>query len=206
VPHPWVDKPQTATIAAAFEDTLAALVTQGARVVHFDLPELVPAAELELSVYPEVAIVHAQRWANHRDSYGPDVASRLAEVFEVDPMDYIRAQEWRARIRHITQRALTECDVLVTPAVAANRKPIGEEYITVGTKTGSYRPHLSRFTALVNHTSLPALTVPLDQDGVPPPSLQLIGRRWEEHRLLEIGRALEHSGISVCRTPQHVFN
>ena len=172
-------------------------------MIDLDLPDLMPAAELELSVYPEVATVHADRWENHRDSYGPDVASRLSEVFDIDPIDYVRAQKWRARIRHTAQQALNECDVLVTPAVAASRKPIGEENIAVGTEFGSYRPHLSRFSALVNHTSLPALTVPLDQDGVPPPSLQLIGARWEEHRLLEIGRTLEQAGISKHRTPPH---
>ena len=206
IPHPWVDMPQTAEIATAFQRARELLTESGAKVVDLDLPDLVPAVELELSVYPEVAVVHRQRWADHRASYGPDVASRLAQVFEIDPVDYIRAQEWRARIRHTAQEALDRCDALVTPAVAASRKPIGDEDITVGGKTGSYRPHLSRFSALVNHTSLPALALPLDQDGVPPPSLQLIGRRWEEHRLLEIGAALENRGIGRYRTPPHAFD
>ena len=60
---------------------------------------------------------------------------------------------------------------------------------------------LSRYSALVNHTGLPALALPLDQDGVPPPSVQLIGRKWEEHRLLEIGAAFENSGLSRSRNP-----
>jgi aspartyl-tRNA(Asn)/glutamyl-tRNA(Gln) amidotransferase subunit A len=204
VPHPWVDLPQTSEISAAFERALELLSSHGAKVVGLDLPDLVPAAELELSVYPEVALVHAERWSNHRDSYGPDVAHRLSEVFEINPLDYVRAQQWRARIRHTAQHALNQCDALITPAVAASRKPIGEENIAVGTTTSSYRPHLSRFSALVNHTTLPALAVPLDQDGLPPPSLQLIGRQWEEHRLLEIGAALELAGISSYRTPPNV--
>ncbi|MDJ0498636.1 MAG: amidase [Acidimicrobiia bacterium] len=204
VPHPWVDLPQTREVADAFARVLEELADSGARIVNLDLPDLVPAAELELSVYPEVAIVHAERWAQHRDTYGPDVANRLSQVFEIDPLDYVRAQEWRGRVRHTAQHALNHCDALITPAVAASRKPIGQEHISVGTKVGSYRPHLSRFSALVNHTTLPALTVPLDLDGVPPPSLQLIGRQWEEHRLLEIGAALEQAGISGYRTPPHV--
>lgn len=206
VPHPWVDLPQTREVAEAFDRVLDQLADGGARIVSLDLPELVPAAELELSVYPEVAIVHAERWAQHRATYGPDVSRRLSQVFEIDPLDYVRAQEWRARIRHTTQHALNHCDALITPAVAATRKPIGQEHISVSAKLSSYRPHLSRFSALVNHTSLPALTVPLDQPGVPPPSLQLIGRLWEEHRLLEIGAALEQAGISRYRTPPHVAN
>ncbi len=203
VPHPWVDRTQADEIATAFDRALRDLVAAGATVVHLDLPALVPADELELSVYSEVALVHTERWKQHRDSYGPDVAERLSKVFEIDPFDFVRAQEWRARIRHTAEEALNRCDVLVTPAVAADRKPIGEENIFIGGKYSSYRPHLSGFSALVNHTTLPALAVPLDQDGVPPPSLQLIGRRWEEHRLLEIGKALEETGVSKYRTPPH---
>ena len=152
-------------------------------------------------MYPEVAVVHDKRWHEQPDSYGPDVGKRLGEVFEIDPLAYVRAQEWRARIRHTAEGALEDCDVLSTPAVAANRKPIGAENIDIGAREISYRPLLSRYSALVNHTSLPALVIPLDTAGVPPPSIQLIGRRWEEHRLLEIGAAFENAGLSRYRRP-----
>ena len=201
VPHPWVDLPQTPAVAESFASALDTLAAAGARIVSLDLPALVPAPELELSVYPEVAVVHRERWQQHPDSYGPDVGKRLSEVFDVDPLDYVRAQEWRARLRHTTEAALDGCDVLITPAVAAARKEIGIERIDVGGKLVSYRPMLSRYSALVNHTGLPALALPLDQDGVPPPSIQLIGSKWEEHRLLEIGAAFENSGLSRSRNP-----
>jgi aspartyl-tRNA(Asn)/glutamyl-tRNA(Gln) amidotransferase subunit A len=201
IPHPWVDLPQTEEIQASFAATLRALTAAGARLAHLDLPDLVPAPELELSVYPEVAVVHEQRWHEYPDSYGPDVGKRFSEVFEVDPLDYVRAQEWRARIRHTAEGALSDCDVLLTPAVAANRKQIGAENIEMGNKDVSYRPQISRYSALVNHAGLPALAIPLDDDGVPPPSIQIIGRRWEEHRLLEIGAAFERAGLSRYRTP-----
>lgn len=201
VPHPWVDLPQTEQTRASFAVALDALAAGGAQIVHLDAPPLAPAVELELSVYPEVAVVHQERWHENPESYGPDVGKRLEEVFSIDPRDYVRAQEWRARIRHTAEAALGSCDVLITPAVAAARKPIGAEMIDVAGKLVSYRPQLSRYSALVNHTGLPALALPLDQAGVPPPSIQLIGHRWGEHRLLEIGSAIETSGLSRFRTP-----
>jgi aspartyl-tRNA(Asn)/glutamyl-tRNA(Gln) amidotransferase subunit A len=201
VPHPWVDYPQTEVIAAAFAGVIGDLRNAGATVVDLELPELVPSPKIEHSVYPEVASIHQERWHAHASTYGPDVSHRLADVFDIDPMLYISAQQWRARIRHTTQAALNECDFLMTPAVAANVKPIGDEMIDVAGKTVSYRPQLSRYSALVNHTGLPAIALPLDQDGIPPPSIQIIGSPWEEHRLLEVGMTLERGGISRYRRP-----
>jgi aspartyl-tRNA(Asn)/glutamyl-tRNA(Gln) amidotransferase subunit A len=206
IPHPWVDLPQTDLVADSFAAAIRALRTAGATLVDLDLPDLVPAKELEYSVYPEVAVVHQDRWHRHPESYGPDVSRRLGEVFDIDPLDYVRAQEWRARLRHRAEAALVECDFLITPAVAAAAKPIGKEMIQVGGKSVSYRPALSRYSALVNHIGLPAITIPLDMDSIPPPSLQIIGHAWEEHRLLEMGAALERCGLSRRRRPAHAFD
>jgi Asp-tRNA(Asn)/Glu-tRNA(Gln) amidotransferase A subunit family amidase len=104
-------------------------------------------------------------------------------------------------IQHSAEAALQACDFLITPTVGAAVKPIGVEQIEIAGKLRSYRPQLSRYSALVNHMSLPALALPLDMDGAPPPSIQLIGRRWSEHRLLEMGSALELLGLSRYRRP-----
>lgn len=201
VPHPWVDLPQTEAVAAAFAVALEALGAAGAKIRHFDLPDLVPTSEIENSIYPEVAVIHDERWHAHPETYGPDVSRRLGEVFDIDPVMYIKARQWRARVTHLAAAALQESDFLVTPTVAAAVKPIGAEEIEVAGKMSSYRPQLSRYSALVNHTSLPAIALPLDLDGVPPPSLQIIGRAWSEHRLLELGSALESIGLSAYRRP-----
>jgi aspartyl-tRNA(Asn)/glutamyl-tRNA(Gln) amidotransferase subunit A len=201
VPHPWVDLRQTEPIAASFAATIDAVRRAGARIIDLDLPDLVPGPQIEASVYPEVALIHDERWHAHPETYGPDVSQRLGEVFDIDSTRYIAAHEWRARIRHDIEASLRECDFLMTPAVAANAKPIGEEMIDVAGKSVSYRPYLSRYSALVNHAGLPAIVLPLDMDGAPPPSVQFIARPWDEHRLLEMGLALEQHGISRWRHP-----
>lgn len=201
IPHPWVDLLQTDFVAASFAAARADLQRAGFSVVDLELPTLEPSTEIEHVAYPEVAMVHAERWHTHPETYGPDVSQRFAETFEVDPEAYVKAQSWRAGIRHAAEEALTRCDALLTPAVAATAKPIGEDDIEVAGKIVSYRPQLSRFSALVNHTGLPALVLPLDRAGNPPPSVQLIGPRWGEHHLLELGTALERLGISRYRPP-----
>ncbi len=201
VPHPWVDLPQTATVAAAFAAARTELAAAGATIVDLDLPALKPGNEIEHIAYAEVARVHDKRWHSHPETYGPDVSKRLGEVFEMDPELYVAAQKWRARIRHTAEAALAEYDFLMTPAVAASVKPIGQEEIEVAGKEVSYRPQLSRYSALVNHMGLPAIVLPLNTPGTPPPSVQFIGRRWEEHSLLELGSALERHRISRYQQP-----
>ncbi len=203
VPHPWVDLPQTEAVATAFATTLDSLTAAGAQIIHLDLPNVIPTDELEKSVYPEVAIVHDQRWHDHPETYGPDVSRRLGDVFEYTLDDYVRARRWRAQVQHQAEAAFRECDFLITPSVAAAAKPIGAEEIRVAGKMRTYRPLLSRYSALVNHMSLPALALPLDMDGVPPPSIQIIGRRWDERQILALGSALESLGLSRYRRPPH---
>jgi aspartyl-tRNA(Asn)/glutamyl-tRNA(Gln) amidotransferase subunit A len=201
VPHPWVDLPQTEAISIGFVEARSALAALGARVVDLDLPDLIPSRQIEDIAYPEVALVHRERWRDHPATYGPEVAQRLDEVFATDHSRYVAAQQWRSLVRNTAEEALHRCDFLATPAVAANVKPIGEDEIVVAGRRVFYRPPLSRYSALVNQTGLPAISLPLDRDGVPPPSIQFIGRRWGEHRLLELGSLLEREGISRYRRP-----
>ncbi len=58
---------------------------------------------------------------------------------------------------------------MITPAVAAMRKTIGVDTITVGGREESYRPLLSCFSAVVNHAGHPALVAPVATPGDPPP-------------------------------------
>jgi len=201
VPHPWVDLPKTEFVASSFAAARSDLGTAGFRIVDLDLPGLVPAVEIEHIAYPEIALVHSERWRTRPETYGPEVAQRISEAFDIDARTYVAAQAWRAGIRHSMEEALTRCDFLLTPAVAATIKPIGDDDIEVAGRLVPYRPPLSRFSSLVNQTGLPALVLPLDRPGSPPPAIQLIGARWGEHRLLELGSTLERLAISRYRQP-----
>ena len=201
IPHPWVDLPQAEAVAVSFVETRTELAALGAQFVDLDLPELTPSSQIEHVAYPEVAMVHEERWHSHPATYGAEVSERFDQVFAMDPRSYISAQRWRSLVRNTADEALRHCDYLMTPTVAATIKPIGEDEIEVAGKQVPYRSPLSRFSALVNQTGLPAIALPLDRDGVPPPSIQFIGRRWGEHRLLQLGSLLEREGISRYRRP-----
>jgi aspartyl-tRNA(Asn)/glutamyl-tRNA(Gln) amidotransferase subunit A len=201
VPHPWVDRSVTPEVAAGWEWFRSALASLGATVVDREIPEIDFPGMVSEAMYPEVAAVHRRRFAEHPEGYGPEVRRRveLAVAAEVDP--YLDGLAWRRRMREAARSALATADALITPAVAAHRKIIGVDTVEVGGEDVSYRGPLSAFSALVNHMGLPALALPLAADGSPPPSAQLIGNAWDEHRLLAMGVALEAAGVSAVRRP-----
>lgn len=196
VPHPWLDDaPMSSDVAASFDVAVASLSEAGAHVSHLTVPWLMPQPYYADAVSAQAARVH-RAWFGH-EPYGSEVTDRLTAASEVTLDRYLAAQQRIAHLRNRAAALFDEVDVLATPTVAATRKRIGEStiggvrYITV----------LSWFSSLVNHLGVPALTAPLGVSGAPPPSLQLIGPWWSEHRLLALGETLERIGLFATPTP-----
>ncbi len=205
IPALWLETPIADDVAAGWSWFLDRVTAEGADIVELDLPELAFPGSMLASVYPEVAAVHRTRFAEKPDGYGPEVRSRIASTLDYDMHDYLDGLAWRTRITDAAERGLATVDALITPTTAIMRKVIGEDTVTLHGDPEPYRPLLSCFTAMVNPTGLPAISLPLSVDGAtpttPPPSVQLIGPRWSEHRLLELGAALERTDIIGVRPP-----
>jgi aspartyl-tRNA(Asn)/glutamyl-tRNA(Gln) amidotransferase subunit A len=203
VPRMWVDGgPLETLVQSAFETTIAQLRLLGAKVVEMDLADIVPWGKIQELAGAEAAHVHrAFRTAGQR--YGPEVDARLTVAEGVTAGEYLEAQAWQARLIENMAEALRSADVLATPAIAQRRKVIGDD------KIGGqhYRPVLSWFSALINHSGNPAIALPLrrfESSGGPPPSIQLVAPWWQEDLLIGIGAHLEERGV-VGFTPPPIF-
>ena len=201
VPHPWVDQPVDPALRAAFAAAVGRLAALGAEIRHLEDPFVQPPGRITEAAYSEVAMVHGKWFPSRADEYGPEVADRLGPAMAVTVAAGVEARRWREQLREHTFDLFRDCDVLITPAVAAMHKRIGVDELVVDGVSMGYRQALSAFSALVNHAGHPALVVPLREEGDPPPAIQLIGPDWSEHRLLEIGRALELAGVVGFRPP-----
>ena len=203
VPRVWVDGgPLEGLVRSSFEATISELRHLGAIVVELDLAALLPWGKIQELAGAEAAHVHrAFRAAGQ--PYGPEVDARLSLAEAITGEEYLEAQAWRARLIESMAEAFGEADVLATPAVAQRRKVIGVDKIG----DQHYRPVLSWFSALVNHSGNPALALPLrrfEPASGPPPSLQLIAPWWQEDLLIGIGMHLEERGL-VGFTPPPIF-
>ena len=116
-----------ATVARAFEATLATVSAAGARIVDVALPEL---AELA-SINAGGGFAAAESWAWHRRSlaergerYDPRVAARIRRGESMSAADYLDLQarrgDWIARV----SRALAGFDCALSPTVPVVAPPL----------------------------------------------------------------------------------
>ncbi|MGA9857073.1 MAG: amidase [Solirubrobacteraceae bacterium] len=95
-------------------------------------------------------------------------------------------------------------DVVLTPALAARPVPIGEIHGRGPDPWGNYRRSgaFTPFTAIVNVTGLPAISLPLyhGDDGLPT-GVQLIGPPAQEELILAVARQLEEALPWAQRRP-----
>ena len=99
---------------------------------------------------------------------------------------YLRAQKVRTLIREDFKRAFQIVDFILTPIAPTPAFKIGEK---------AEDPLLMYlcdvFTAPVNLAGLPAISIPAGKIGKLPVGLQIIGKPFEENKILEIAKTYE---------------
>jgi aspartyl-tRNA(Asn)/glutamyl-tRNA(Gln) amidotransferase subunit A len=177
------------------EVELSRLEELGAEIREVSLPSVLDSAR------PGNAIALAEATQFHRrqgwyparaGEYGEDVRSRLELGDRVTAVEYLEALEERRRIRAEFDGVLETVDALAAPTVPIKAPPLREEEVMLGGKPEPVRAALLRLNRPANLTGLPAVSVPcgFTRAGLPV-GLQLIGRAWEEGRLLAIARVYE---------------
>ena len=120
----------------------------------------------------EAAQYHRRQYADHRELYGPNISSLLDEGLAAAAIDYVAALEHQRQFSEVMAEALRDFDLLVTPATCTTAPTLDT--------TGD-----PKFNSPWSYSGLPTVSIPcgLATDGMPC-SLQCIGRRHGEHRLL----------------------
>lgn len=202
IPTEWLESvPMTAATVANFDSFVEALRGTGVRVDPISAPALVPNHHITSLSAGEAAAVH-RAWFPQLDKvYGREIEERLADAMEITLDEYLAARRWQAGVVAGTRAAFGEVDLLLTPSVGHPVKEIGVDRIDVNGKPTFYRFVLSCFTALVNQAWCPAISLPIDAPGEPPPSVQFIAPWWQESLLLDVGEHLEALGLVKYRPP-----
>jgi len=187
VPEEWLAAaPLQHGVQRALDDFVEGARSAGMVVEFKSIPDLVPLSIPAIGIAQEVAEVHGE-WRRSGLPYGEDVAERIDAAIEMaeDADTSEEARRWRETVTQTMAAAVSPDTLMVTPTVAGMDKEIGVEEIA----GVHYRKVLSWFTALVNATSHPALSVPLAGDGLQP-SIQLVGPRHSEPTLIACARRL----------------
>jgi aspartyl-tRNA(Asn)/glutamyl-tRNA(Gln) amidotransferase subunit A len=180
-------------VRAALARVRTAIERAGHTVRDVDLPEarLTPDVYLHI-VLPEATRYHSTTLASQASGYSPGVRLRLEMGRYVLAEDYVRAMGLRTVLRAGVERALEGCDGLLLPALSIPAPPLGAPTIDIDGTPEPTRGAMLRMTQLFNLSGHPTIAVPsgTTPEGLPL-SMQLVGRRDQTHRLLDLAQTLE---------------
>ena len=193
-------------VEEAVRRAIASLQELGIKTKDVAVPSMRFSGALRIAGMADSLVTHEIYIRDHREDYGPDTLYRtLAGQFAL-ARDYSKALRVQRLIKEEHARVLQEVDFLVTPTapVAAPRIDAkyfqleGKEYQSRGPGSGM----ISRNTAPMNATGLPAITVPcgFTQEGLPI-GVQFIGRPFDESTLFRVAGGYESVSPSRGRWP-----
>jgi aspartyl-tRNA(Asn)/glutamyl-tRNA(Gln) amidotransferase subunit A len=183
-------------VARAFEAAIEMFRGLGARIDTLHLP-IAFGSLADLTGRIIAAEGHAlhRDWI-HRDDlpFDPDVRDRLRTGKASSAADYIDVMAQRQRLRREVDLLLSDFDALVLPTTPLAAVPL--------TEVDQSQAPMSRLTRPINLLDLCALALPcgFSREGLPV-SLQIVGRAYEEARILRIGWAFENATQWRARRP-----
>lgn len=140
----------------------------------------------------ESAATHNEWVSTRRQDYGKDVITMLDRGMEITAVHYINAHKWREQIRESFLRAVEGFDAMLVPTTIIPAPFLDQNEVEIGGKMHEVYPSLSRLTTVFDITGLPALNVPAGfVDGKLPVGVQLVGRPFDESRILKIAYTYE---------------
>jgi Asp-tRNA(Asn)/Glu-tRNA(Gln) amidotransferase A subunit family amidase len=150
---------------------------------EIDFP-LMPS-NIDSSFQREVADVHRDLFAEHRERYGANVGWKVERALEVTDDQYAESVAARERYRVEAHQALDGFDLLLVPTIGTVAPPR-----TVGER--DLRPTILRFTEPFNVLGWPALALPCGpaEAGLPA-SVSLVAPSGRDAFVLDTALALE---------------
>jgi aspartyl-tRNA(Asn)/glutamyl-tRNA(Gln) amidotransferase subunit A len=150
------------------------------RSEHVELPS-------HQGAYPvfmrEVAETHAELFAEHRELYGANVATKIERCLAISDADLERARRHRDRLRERFAALFERADLLLTPTVSLSPPSAEVDELEV-------REEAIRFTFPLNAVGAPALALPSAAGG-PGGSLQIVAAPGRDGLVLGAAELLE---------------
>ena len=201
VPQTLVLDGLDATVARAFERSLAALSAAGAQITTVALAPLaeVPAINASGGFAPAEAWAFHRRWiAEYERDYDPRVAQRIRRGAAMSAADYIdlvaARRDWIARM----DAALSGFDALLTPTVPIVAPPL-EPLVADDAAFFAANALVLRNPSVVNFLDGCALSVPCQDEGNLPVGLMVWSSGGRDDAVLDAGLAIE-AALAARRT------
>lgn len=165
----------------AWHQSLRMLRDQGAELVDISMPEMHGLRLVNgVVVRAEAAAYHQENLAKSYDLYSRFMRQRVMSSCAASPTSFIRANQVRSVLRQGCDRIWAQVDVLSTPAMCYEAPALGDP------------ARNTMFTNPFNTLGWPAVVVPVRlSNNRLPLSSQIVGKPWDEARVLRVAHALE---------------
>ena len=169
------------------------LESAGAELVEIEIQDLdMIRLAHAVTITSEMVSSHQKNFGEHLQDYSMETQLKFVLVSALGSADYATAQRVRASATKQFQALFKKVDMIATPTTGTAAPPIPEHAVTTDESNLVLLDEIMRFCPLANLLGLPAISFPsgYTEDGLPT-ALQLIGRPWEEHRLLAAAHIAE---------------
>ena len=131
--------------------------------------------------------------SSRRQEYGEDVRRMLEMGQEITAVHYINAlHKWRQEIKDAFLKAMSGYDALLVPTTIISAPFLDQKEVNIEGKIMEVYSCLSKLTTVFDITGLPALNIPAGLvDSKLPVGVQLVGRPFDEARILKIAYTYE---------------
>ncbi|MEH7885159.1 amidase [Bacillus sp. JJ1609] len=172
-----------AEVLSVYEEALKQLENLSWSVKEIDLKYFNRTEEIVMNVLlPEAALIH-EIWHSRKEEYAPLTYKQIDAGLSHRSIDYLEAKRDVINAREDVDQILNGVDFLLMPTVPY---PAPEEDPALEVDNEM------KFTGLFNVTGHPAITMNAGfTDSKLPVGLQLVGRRFEDKRLIEAAVNLE---------------
>ncbi len=178
-------------IQTVLQAALQGFDADGWTIESLTLPEVLEAqSHYKAILLAEAAVVHSHTLREKPTLFGDDVKQMLQTGCAMKATEYILAQNFRAAFSRRCEEVLTAFDALITPTTLIPAPLLEEETVLIHGRSMPVRQALIACTCPFSMVGLPALNVPMGKVAGLPVGMQVIGPRFQEELVLQIGRAV----------------
>jgi aspartyl-tRNA(Asn)/glutamyl-tRNA(Gln) amidotransferase subunit A len=175
----------------------------GAIVTRVSVPDIAALNTVSRVILLAEASACMEPYADQRDRIGDEVRALLDQGRLVAATDYVNAQRLRRVFQREFGKVWEQADCLFTPTTPTSAPRIGQTTVTVDGHTDDVRLMATKFVRGINVLGWPAVAIPCGLDGSDMPvSLQIVGKPFDERRILGIAAALEDATGGPRRGPK----
>jgi aspartyl-tRNA(Asn)/glutamyl-tRNA(Gln) amidotransferase subunit A len=170
------------------------LEKSGLLIQDVTLPDLDLYTRMQqVIVKSEGAAMHRKALLNNESAMSFAVRSVISGGLEIDAVDYIKALSIRSSVlNHLTEKIMSNIDILMLPVSIPTAPEFKPPETMQSAEIDSDFSTMATMTRFANYLGLPAISIPtgISVNGLPT-ALQLVGKPYEESKLLAIAAQYE---------------